>query len=468
VFVPATSIVPGTGATPLAPSRRDAAYAYVFDVHSELESRTTQLTLSMGGAARRSLLWNASYTWARSLDQSSSSSGRGGSALGIFDDPTTAGDPNDAEWATSDFERRHAVVGSGTWMARPWLDVTSILRFTSGTPYTPRVSGDINGDGARNDRAFVFDGAAADTAVAGGMARLLAAAPDEARECLARQRGRVASRNSCRTGWSTSLDLQANLRPYLGSALQRRLQFLVTFVNPLAGLDRLVHGGDDLRGWGQPRSADPTLLQLRGFDPAAQRYLYTVNERFGSDRTLRARGGRPFEIGIQARLQIGPDRQRERLQAFVRGTAASGAPGGPGGGPGGGFNLQTMLERVAPDPTAPIIRMRDTLGLTDTQVILLMAIADSLRARNDSLFAVVRAHVEREVQAGAGLQAIFPQVQPRLQEARDNYVAAVREAERVLTPAQWQMLPEEIRNPSLRAGRGRAGARRDGDGTPPE
>lgn len=465
VYVPSSSIVAGTGAAPLAPSRRDAEYAYVFDVHSGLESRTTQLTLSMGGAARRSLLWNASYTWSRSRDQASSSSGRGGSALGLFDDPTTAGNPNMPEWAPSDFERRHAVVGSSTWMARPWLDITSVLRFTSGSPYTPRVSGDINGDGVRNDRAFVFGEGATDTAVANGMARLLAAAPDEARRCLERQRDRVASRNSCRTGWSTTLDLQANLRPYLGSALQRRLQFLVTLVNPLAGIDRLLHGDDGLRGWGQPRSADPVLLQLRGFEPATQRYRYAVNERFGSDLALRARSGRPFEVGIQARLQIGPDRQRERLQAFVRGTPAGGAAPD---GPGGGFTLQAMLERVAPDPTAPIIRLRDTLGLSDTQVILLMAVADSMRARNDSVFAAVRAQVEREMQAGATLQTIFPRVQPRLQEARDNYVAAVAEARKILTAAQWERLPEEIRNPSLRAGRGRAGARRGGDGTPPE
>ena len=45
----------------------------------------------------------------------------------------------------------------------------------SGAPYTPIVSGDINGDGSsRNDRAFIFNPATtADTAIANGMARLL-------------------------------------------------------------------------------------------------------------------------------------------------------------------------------------------------------------------------------------------------------------------------------------------------------
>jgi hypothetical protein len=74
------------------------------------------------------------------------------------------------EWGRSDLERRHNVVGSLSWFVRPWLDLTSVVRVSSGTPYTPRVGSDINGDGARNDRAFVFDPAdvraAGDTALA--------------------------------------------------------------------------------------------------------------------------------------------------------------------------------------------------------------------------------------------------------------------------------------------------------------
>ncbi len=47
--------------------------------------------------------------------------------------------------------------------------------FRSGTPYTPIVAGDINGDGYANDRAFVFDPAkTADSALAAGMQSLLA------------------------------------------------------------------------------------------------------------------------------------------------------------------------------------------------------------------------------------------------------------------------------------------------------
>ncbi|MGH7719238.1 MAG: carboxypeptidase regulatory-like domain-containing protein [Gemmatimonadaceae bacterium] len=457
VYVPAGSIVPTTGATSLAASRRVPEYANVLEVYSGLESRTAQLTLSLGGMAFRSLLWNASYTWMRSRDQSSSTSGFGGgsSAFGAFGDPATGANPNDLPWATSDFERRHSFTGSTTWLVKPWLDVTSVFRVSSGTPYTPRVSGDINGDGARNDQAFVFDPlAAGDSAVANGMTRLLNAAPDAARACLQSQLGGVAGRNSCRSGWSASLDLQANVRPYLGPTLQRRVQFLITLANPLTGLDQLLHGSDDLRGWGQPSAADPTLLHVRGFDPAEQRYIYTVNERFGSNGAARAGIRNPFQIGFQVRVQVGPDRQRELLQAMLR--------SGRAGASGGGLDLRAIVERVAPDPVAPMLERADSLGLAEAQIAALRSIADSLRVKNDSLAASLLEQVGQELRRGGDFASIFPKIQPRLQEARNNYVAAVRSAERVLTPEQWQRLPEEIRNPTLRRGPGAGGRERPG------
>jgi hypothetical protein len=45
--------------------------------------------------------------------------------------------------------------------------------------------------------------------------------------------------------------------------------------NVLAGVDQLVHGADDLRGWGSPATPDPTLLVPRGFDATAKRFNTT-------------------------------------------------------------------------------------------------------------------------------------------------------------------------------------------------
>src|SRR2546427_12663788 len=87
-------------------------------------------------------------------------------------------DPNAREWATSALERRHSLLATVTYPVSGALEVTALGRLTSGVPFTPLVGSDINGDGARNDRAFVFDpGTACGSSVATGMRALLAPAP---------------------------------------------------------------------------------------------------------------------------------------------------------------------------------------------------------------------------------------------------------------------------------------------------
>src|SRR5438105_8304096 len=236
VFVDPNAIVPATGAISVLSSRLYPQYAQVLDVTSGLESRTGQVTVSLNGVTPNDIIWNLSYTFTRSVDQSSfynagGFGGGGGGAGGGFGSPTTAGDPNLFPWATSDFERRHSFVGTTTWLVQPWLDITSVLRLTSGAPFTPRVGSDINGDGARNDRAFVFNPAdpaiAPDTALVNGMERLLTSGPRDARDCLLKQLREVAGRNSCSGSWTPSVDLQANIRPDLGAFLGRRLMISV-------------------------------------------------------------------------------------------------------------------------------------------------------------------------------------------------------------------------------------------------
>src|SRR5206468_4714824 len=85
------------------------------------------------------------------------------------------------------------------------LRVNYVQRFSSGTPFTPVVSGDINGDGYANDRAFIADPAAAgDPALAAGMTQLLAGAAPKVRDCLTSQFGQIAARNSCEGPWTST------------------------------------------------------------------------------------------------------------------------------------------------------------------------------------------------------------------------------------------------------------------------
>jgi hypothetical protein len=298
----------------------------------------------------------------------------------------------------------------------------------------------------------VFDPAtAADPAVASAMTGLLETAPDRARECLRSQLGQVAARNSCRAGWNTTLDMQMNFRPDFGGTLGRRLNFMVSLVNPLAGGDRLLHGSDGLRGWGQSDRPDGTLLYVRGFDRVQQRYIYEVNERFGDTQSARTALRNPFQVGMQVRLQLGPDRQREMVLGALRRT---------GGGAAGarGFDVRTMIERVAPNPVATILGMRDTLSLTDVQVSALSVVADTLKVTTDALASEIQARID-SAGSTADIRAIFPAIQPRLQEGRDAYLKAIESARLILTPEQWQKLPESLRNPTLQRQRRPGGQR---------
>src|SRR5690606_13014295 len=132
-----------------------------------------------------------------------------------FAGATTAGNPNEVEWGTASNDRRHTLNLTLSYPITPEIEITALGRLSSGSPFTPMVNRDINGDGARNDRAFVPDPATADPEIAAAMLRVLDAVPGRVRDCLEKQFGRIAERNSCRNGWSQSLDMRLGLRPNL-------------------------------------------------------------------------------------------------------------------------------------------------------------------------------------------------------------------------------------------------------------
>ncbi len=323
--------------------------------------------------------------------------------------------------------------------------------------------------GARNDRAFIFDPArTADTAVANGMRRLLGASSGGALDCLTGQLGTVAARNSCRGPWQPSFDLQLNWRP-AAWGLNRRLAVSVTTVNLISGIDELVHGTNGVRGWGQPARPDATLLYVTGFDPVEQRFRYTVNELFGAARTSATAFRVPFQVGFQLRYTIGPDRQREMLMALRGGGGGGGfggmrgggpgGPGGPGGfgGPGmGGGGMGEMASRLAtlvPNPASQVLELRLGLRLSETQVTELAVVADSFTAQVKALAEGIQKELER---AGANPDParLFGAFRPMLEQGQARHRAALEAIRQILTPEQWNGVPERIKNPPLRMGPG--------------
>ena len=469
VFVPANAIDTLTGAVALAASRVDPAYGQVLEITSAYRNRSTSVAFSASGIIGHGITFNTSYTLSKSDDQVSALStfGRGGSA-GV--DPLTRG------YAPSDFDRRHQIVGTLFFPLGKGFELTSIGRLISGAPFTPSVAGDVNGDGSRNDRAFIPDPATADPATAAAIQALLGRASARVRDCLERQFGAVAARNSCRGPWQPSLDFQVNYKP---PVLEQRLTISLVTSNFLAGVDRLLHGADDLHGWGQFTRPDPTLLTVRGFDPATSSFKYEVNQRFGGISGTNGALVVPFQVGIQVRMVIGPSGfggfagggpgggfggDRGGAGGFRGGDRAGPAAAAPGAGaPAGGApnpaaGFADRFARFLPDPIAGIQQNAVLVHLTEAQSAQLDTISQRFVASRDSLSAIVRAEIQR---AGANPDpaVLFSSLRPKIEEGRKLSDAALQAAKGVLTPDQWNQLPADVREPPRGFGGGPGGRR---------
>ncbi|HEX6559603.1 MAG TPA: hypothetical protein VF021_09070, partial [Longimicrobiales bacterium] len=454
---PAVSVAPGTGETTPAGSRLQSSYNHVFEVDSRLQSSTAQITAAFNGMLPPHLVFQASWTLMRARDQSSFSCCNPSQG---FAQPTTAGNPNVNEWATSNFDRHHIMTGIVGYTFNQYADITLINRLTSGQPFTPIVGGDINGDGVRNDRAFLFDpGATPDSSVANAMTRLLGEAPGNVRSCLADQLGRIAGRNSCRGEWYYSLDGRINIHPGT-SPMARRVNISLDLSNLLAGFDQLFHGSGDLRGWGQMSRPDATLLYPRGFDPATRTFRYLVNEQFGRSRTQRFGFGQPFQAQLSVRLNVGAQGGGGFGAMAAMGGGRGGMRGGPGGGGPGGrgdfggrgqgqrFDPSALIDRLlANNPVTLVLELRDTLQLTPEQTTRVQSVSDSLNATLQPLIADAKKQLgDQNAQSPEQMGEVFRQVGPLMQQGRQAIQKAMQQVQKILTADQWKKLPEAARN----------------------
>ena len=450
VFVPASTIVPATGQSSIVESRRNQAFATVNEITSRLASDTRQVTTSVSGFGFRGTTFTLSYTLSRSRDQSY------GFGAGGFGGGTTSGDPNRAEWGPSEQDRRHQMFAQILYPINPSLDVSVVGRAVSGSTFSPLVGGDVNGDGLRNDRAFIYTPESApDTAIANGMSRLLVAAPASARDCLLRQKNDIATRNSCAAPWTGALDAQVNWRP-TQFGLSRRLMISAQLVNVLTGLDQLLHGSVDLKGWGQQSFPDRTLMYVRGFDAANDRYVYRINEHFGSSSS-RGAFRAPFLIGLQGRYTIGVDDSRRGMFNVI---------GGPNGRTLDAAQLKERMQRGFTNPFRRIVQVNDSLqlGLSGDQKARLGVLGDSLQTQIDPLIDELAGIISKQGR-NADPMSMMAALGKQLSQGRAMMQQAAKEAQSVLTPEQWAKLPPDVKTGGLRRG-GSDGLRGPGEGRP--
>ncbi|MDQ3244686.1 MAG: carboxypeptidase regulatory-like domain-containing protein [Gemmatimonadota bacterium] len=372
VYVLPTSIVPATGAIASRDARVSGKFSRVSEIVSDLRSQSRQLSLRFSPTRfSQSFSWGMSYVYSNVREQS-----RGFNS--------TVGNPLAVEWGRSSFDSRHQIVYNLGYNFFDFVRVNWFGQFRSGSPFTPMVAGDVNGDGYSNDRAYVINpGSATDPALAAGIQSLLDNGSDAARSCLSKQLGHLAARNSCQSPWSSNASMSISFNPVKVRMPQRAtLSFQLS--NPLGAADLLFNGSGNLRGWGQQSFPDQSLLYVRGFDPQSGRYKYEVNQRFGSTNQAFGAFRVPVTLTAMLRFDVGPTRERQLLtQQLDRGRRTNGtrAP-------------EQMLRAIygsggIPNPMATILRQQDSLKLTAAQADSIAVLNRMYTIRNDAVWSPV-------------------------------------------------------------------------------
>ena len=371
VFASAVGIVPATGIVSRVGSRLDTAFDQVLATRSDARSVSKQLIVAVSPDLFEVSNWLLSLSYVLGANRALTDGFSG----------TTAGSPFSREWARGALDARHQFILQGGYSAAG-VTFSAFARAMSGTPFTPVVGGDVNGDGFVNDRAYIRDPATARNAVdATAMRALLASVAPRVRSCLERQLGAIAAAASCEGPWTTSMTAALTVRSerlHLGGRIS---QIQLAFANPLGGLDQALHGDKHLYGWGLQSVPDPVLYYVRGFDPASRSFLYDVNPRFGNTDPARSIVRSPFRITLDVTLNLSRDFALQQLERYLRPGRA-----GHAGKRLGVDELKRRYERSVPDPYAGVLQEADSLLLTPDQASAIQRVQARYRQSMDSLW----------------------------------------------------------------------------------
>jgi len=428
VFAAPSAIDLSTGGIAPLATRKDVTFSSVSMLTSDVRSESRQLsfTIQPTSGVLVTHYWTLGYAYTRVRDQARGFDGA------AFDDPRRA------EWGTGALDIRHSFTGSFTWTFHNFTQLLLDAQVRSGAPYTPVVLGDVNGDGLANDRAFIFDPAhAPDSTTAAGMRQLLHTAPPGARACLLEQLGTAAARNSCRGPWTAQTS--ARLRFSGAFTGLSKANFTITATNLLGGLDALMHGSNHMQGWGQPAVPNPTLLEVRGFNPATRTFSYQVNPTFGDTRPMRSLVRAPFALTLTASLPLGaPPYYGQVADQLVR-------PGRRE--PGTRLTADEIAKRYSQmgflDPVRLIFAVQDSLVLSAEQSRELATLHARYTAASDSVWHALGVYLA-SLPADYSDDAVLHHVRDARLHALDLLGDATRELRTVLTPDQLAVLSPEM------------------------
>ena len=428
VFANLTAIDPRTGTIAPSDTRITPEFLTVSELHSDLRQEAKQFLVTLRPVtANPKFKWNMSYQLADYRDQY-----RGFSS--------TASDPFEKTWGRSLQPGRHTF-GFG-FTSIPIFDVVYLtwnVSLISGTPYTPSIAGDVNGDGRfGNDRAFVFNPSAiADTAFRTAMNSVLNGGVTSAKKCLADQLGKLATRGSCVSPWTAAASMNFTFNPQKIRLPKRStLQFSIN--NPLGLADLIAHG-QDIHGWGQQLPPDASLLSVKSFDPATKTYKYDVNQRFGSTRPTQSTARQIPYVSIRLQLDIGSPRERQVLTQRL--DVGRGKEGTKMTAP----TLKSLGSSTIPNPMALILQQPDSLKLTRKQADSLAALSRLFTQRADALWTPVSKDLESLPDKYSHDKAYGEYVAAR-EKTVDYLITLVPSVKNLLTASQKRKLPPQLTN----------------------
>jgi hypothetical protein len=426
VFVSTAGIDANTGAVSATEARRSTQYGRVSERVSDLKGYGGQFTL---GLSPDPFKFRAKYSFFTSFGYTIQATRRQFRGF----DGAAFGDPRTIEWAAGPQDARHIFVISGGFSAPAIGTITAFSRVQSGLPFTPIVSGDVNGDGRSGDRAFIPDLALrSDPALASQLDAILANGSDVAKSCILANSGRVVDRNGCRGPWTQTLSMQWT--PRLPSKISRRVNANFYLQNVLAGVDQLIHGSDNLRGWGSPSVPDPTLFVPRGFDAASKAFKYDVNARFADTRPGRTLFRDPFRLVLDISMDFSVDYNLQQLRRAVE----------PVKGPAGWIrrgadSLAAFYLSNTSSIHKVLISQSDSLFLSTAQMTALRRADSVYSARVRAVF-VPLGQFLAEGKGGAG-KAELDSVQATQKAYWKIFWEQPEIADSIITPAQRELIP---------------------------
>ena len=426
LFVSAAGIDANTGAVSATEARRSTQYGRVAERVSDLKGYGGQFTLALSPDPFK---FRAKWSFSSSFGYTIQTTRRQFRGF----DGAAFGDPRTIEWAAGPQDARHIFVLSGGLSEGHIGTITAFSRIQSGLPFTPLVQGDVNGDGRFGDRAFIPDPARiADAALASQLNALITNGSATAKDCLLANLGRVADRNGCRGPWTQTLSMQWT--PRLPRKIQRRMNANFYLQNVLAGVDQLIHGSDDLHGWGSPSIPDATLLVPRGFDATSKQFKYDVNARFADTRPGRTLFRDPFRLVLDISMDFSVDYDLQQLRRAVE----------PVKGPAGWIrrgadSLAAFYLSNTSDIHKVLMAESDSLFLSASQMAALRRADSAYSARVRAIY-IPLGRFLAEGHGGAG-KAELDSVQATQKAYWKIFWEQPEIADSIVTPAQRELIP---------------------------